>query len=140
MGKGAVIEALNKNRADELMAITQYMSHYFEAQGLASPALVELFRKIAIKEMIHAEDLAERIVYLGGIPVYQPSPYKRGGDLLRMVRDDLEAELVAIARYKEAIKLCAKEGDSISRILLEHILADEEGHARQWRQMLAQAT
>lgn len=138
MAKEAVIGTLNKNRANELMAITQYMSHYFEAQGFASPGVVELFRKTAIKEMIHAEDLAERIVYLGGVPVSQPSPYKRGGDLLSMVRDDLETEMVAIASYKEAIKLCAKEGDVTSKRLLEHILADEEEHARQWRQILAQ--
>ncbi|MBI5166283.1 MAG: ferritin, partial [candidate division NC10 bacterium] len=45
--------------------------------------------------MKHAERLAERIVYLGGIPTYQPSAVKRGGDLRKMIQDDLDAENAA---------------------------------------------
>lgn len=136
MGKEAIIAALNQDRADELAAITQYISHYYQGQGKDSPAIRELFRQASIDEMRHAEKLAERIVYLGGSPTYQSPPYKKGGDLREMIQDDLEAENRAIARYKEHIKLCADESDSTSRALLEEILAKKEEHAREWQALL----
>ena len=136
MAKKKVIDALNKNRADELMAILQYMGHHYEAEGMESPAIMDLFKKSAMDEMKHAEKLAERIIYLGGTPTYQPSPMKKGGDLKQMVRDDLEAENRAIASYKEHIKLCADEADYTSRRMLEGILTDEEDHANNWETVL----
>ena len=68
-----IIDALNMDRAFELAAIIQYMGHHYEAEGLESPALIEIFKKTSIDEMKHAELLAERIVYLGGMPVQKPT-------------------------------------------------------------------
>jgi bacterioferritin len=136
MAKKKIIDALNKARADELMAILQYMGHHYEAEGLESPAIMDMFKETAIDEMKHAEKLAERILYLGGTPTYQPSPMKRGGDLKKMVRDDLKAENTAIASYKKYIKICANEGDSTSRLMLEEILSEEEEHADNWETIL----
>src|SRR3990170_170525 len=105
MANEKIIEALNKARADELAAIIQYMKHHYEAEGLESPEIIDLFKKTAIDEMRHAESLGERIVYLGGEPTKVPSPIKTGGDLRRMVQDDLDTENGAIASYKQHIKL-----------------------------------
>lgn len=132
-----IIEALNIDRAYELAAIIQYMGHHYEAEGVESPAIIELFKKIAMDEMKHAERIAERIVYLGGVPVQKPSSIKRGGDLKQMIKDDLEAENDAIERYKEHIKLCDKLGDSTTRLMFEEILSQEEGHANEWETVLS---
>ncbi len=131
-----IIDALNLDRAFELAAIVQYMGHHYEAEGLESPAIIEIFKKTSIDEMRHAEALAERIVYLGGIPVQKPTEVIRGGELKKMIKDDLAAENGAIARYKEHIKLCEKEGDPTTRLMLEKILTDEEGHADTWETTL----
>jgi len=136
MSKERIIEMLNKDRADELAAIIQYMGHHYEAEGLESPAVIEMFKATAKDEMKHAERLAERIVYLGGIPTYQPSVVKRGGDLRKMIQDDLDAESAAIKQYKEHIKVAAELGDPTTRLMLEEILADEEGHADAWETTL----
>ncbi len=135
-GNKKIIDALNLDRAYELGAIIQYMGHHYEATGVESVAVSGKFKESAIDEMKHAEKLAERIKYLGGIPVQKPVPVKRGGALKKMVGDDLKAEYEAIERYKEHIKLCDELGDVTSRRLLESILEDEEKHADLWETVL----
>ena len=134
--KDKIIEALNRNRADELAAIIQYMLHHYTAEGLESPAVIEIFKGTAIDEMKHAEALGERINYLGGVPTKQPTEIKTGGDLKKMIADDLAGENKAIADYKANIKLAVEEGDPVTRLLLEKILSDEEGHADTWETTL----
>ncbi len=87
-------------------------------------------------EMKHAELVAERINFLEGDPSTRPAPVKKGGDLKKMIQDDLAAEYDAIGFYKQVIKLCADLGDSTSRLMMEGILTQEEGHADQWETIL----
>jgi len=131
-----MIDALNKNREDELSAIMQYMKHHYEGEGIESPEILEIFKETAKDEMKHAEKLGERIVYLGGIPTKKPSPIVEGGNLKKMIQDDLAKENGAIKQYKEHIKLAAEEDDPTTRLMLEEILSEEEGHADTWETTL----
>lgn len=131
-----IVDALNIDRAFELAAIMQYMGHHYEAEGMESPAIIDIFKKTALDEMKHAEQLAERIVYLGGTPTQKPAEVKRGGDIKRMIGDDLGGENDAIDRYRQHIKLCAELGDATTRLMLEGILSVEEGHADTWETTL----
>jgi len=136
MNKKKIVDALNKARADELAAIMQYMKHHYEGEGLESPEILEIFKSTAKDEMRHAEALGERIVYLGGSPTTKPSTIKEGGDLKKMIKDDLAGENKAIRDYKAHIKLCIAEGDPVTRLMLENIVSDEEGHADTWETIL----
>jgi len=131
-----IIEALNKDRADELSAIIQYMKHHYEAEGMESPGIIDLAKDIAKDEMKHAERLGERINYLGGVPTKNVSPIFEGGDLKNMINDDLHKEIEAIMQYKEHIKLAKEEEDFTTRLMLEEILSDEERHADIWEKVL----
>jgi bacterioferritin len=131
-----IIEALNVARAAELAAISQYMGHHYEARGIESAAVKDIFKETAVDEMKHAEKLAERIVSLGGIPTRKIDPVKRGGTLKEMLKDDLALEKSAIKRYKEQIKLCEKLDDTTTRRILEDILMDEEGHSDEFSGLL----
>lgn len=131
-----IIDALNKDREDELSAIIQYMKHHYEGEGMESPEILDIFKENAKDEMKHAEKLGERIVYLGGTPTKKPSPIVEGGSLKKMIQDDLAKENGAIKQYKEHIKLAAEEGDPVARLMLEEILSDEEGHADTWETTL----
>ena len=135
MNQEKLIQALNQDLADELSAITQYMWHHVMAEGMESAAVADLFKKTSVDEMKHAEALAERIDYLGGTPITKPSEIKMGGNLTKMIQDDLAAELKAIKNYKEHIKLC--EDDPVTRRMLEEILEDEEGHENEWKTLLS---
>ena len=135
-GSKKLIDALNLERAYELGAIMQYMGHHYEVKGMESPTLMDIFKEKSIDEMKHAEVLAERICYLGGVPVQKPTASKRGGTARKMVKDDLDTEYAAIKRYKEHIQLADKLGDTTTRRMLEQILEDEEAHADNWETVL----
>ncbi len=134
-GSKQLLEALNEALSDEYAAIIQYMLHHVMARGLASPEIAEMFREHAMHEMKHAYALIERIDLLGGTPT-TVGPVMVGGDLKKMVQDDLDGEYRAIDMYSRYIKLAAHEDDPVTRRLLEDILATEEGHARDWEAVL----
>lgn len=87
-------------------------------------------------EMKHAEKLSERIDYFGGTPTTKPTEIKMGGDLRKMMQDDLDGEHGAIERYRSHIKLAIEAEDPVTRLMLEEILTDEEDHAYTWETIL----
>jgi bacterioferritin len=128
MDKDKLLEALNKSIAREMQVSIQYMWQHVMAVGIGSAAVADIFKKIAIDEMKHAEKFAERINYLGGVPTTKPDPINVGGDLTKMLADDLKAEEEAIALYKAYIKLATELNDPVSRLMYEEILEAEEEH------------
>lgn len=131
-----IVKALNQDLALEIAAALQYLHHHWTGEGYDSPAVLELFEKIARDEMKHMEMLAERINYLGGDPTLAPAEIKKGGDLYKMMKDDLDGENMAIKQYKAHIKLFDELGDPTSRLMMEKILSDEERHADIWETTL----
>jgi len=128
MGKEALLDILNQSIAREIAVTIQYMWHHVTALGLESAEVEEIFKKVAIEEMKHAEKFAERLDYLGGVPTTKPSPIVTGGSVEKMLKDNLKAEEEAIALYKKAIQICIENNDPVSRLLYEEILSDEEDH------------
>jgi bacterioferritin len=131
-----IIDALNRARMLELAAIVQYMKHHYEVEGLESPGVADMAKETALDEMKHAEAIGERVAYLGGEPTKEIGSIATGGDMKKMIQDDLAAENTAIAEYREIVKLCAAEGDTTSRRMMEQILSDEEEHANNWEGLL----
>jgi bacterioferritin len=123
-----LLDLLNKAITRELGVSIQYMWHHVMALGMESPEIKDVFKDIAIVEMKHAEDIAERLFYLGGIPTTKPTPIAVGGSLKEMVKDDLQAENEAIEMYKGIIDKASEKGDSTTRLLFEEILTAEEEH------------
>jgi len=82
----------------------------------------------AITEMKHAEEIAERLAYLGGTPTTKPDPIFVGDSLREMLQTDVKEEEEAIALYKQIIKVADQEGDVTTRRLFEEILGQEEEH------------
>lgn len=135
--KKKIIDALNYDISLEIGAIVQYVNHHVMVAGTESPAVSDIFEETSKDEMKHMEKLTERIDYLGGVPSTKIAQIKMGGDLRKMVKDDLDNENIAIKTYKSHIKLVAEIGDTTTRLMLEEILTDEERHAYQWETVLA---
>jgi bacterioferritin len=131
-----IIKALNIDIGLEIGAIIQYIMHEVMAEGMESPAIMEKFESISRDEMKHLEKLAQRVNYLGGVPTTKPAPIKVGGALKKMVQDDLDGEYTAIKTYKSHVKMMDEIGDTTTRLMLEEILTDEEGHADTWETVL----
>jgi bacterioferritin len=106
------------------------------AKGPASASIAAEFLEHAKEEEAHADQIAERIVQLGGEPDFSPqglttrshAEYVEGDSLFDMIREDLVAERIAIESYRDMVNFLGK-GDSTTRRLLEGILAAEEEHA-----------
>ncbi len=135
-GNPKIIEALNKVLELEIGAILQYLHHHWTGDGMESASILPLFEKTGMDEMKHAEMVAERINFLEGNPSTKPAPVKTGGDLRKMMTDDLEGEYGAIEYYKTVIKLADELGDSTTRLMMEQIVTQEEAHADQWETIL----
>ncbi len=123
-----LLELLNKAIAREIGISIQYMWQHIMALGMKSPEIKDVFEDIAIEEMKHAEKIAERLFYLGGIPTTRPTPIKVGESLKEMIESDLQAENEAIEMYKEIIDKASEKEDSTTRLLFEEILTAEEEH------------
>jgi bacterioferritin len=128
LDKEKLLDALNKSIARELQVSIQYMWQHVMAVGIGSVAVADIFQKIAVEEMKHAEKFAERLNYLGGVPTTKPDPIMVGGDLTKMLSDDLKAEEEAIELYKAYIKLASDLNDPVTRLMYEEILEAEEEH------------
>ena len=124
-----VIDLLNKARSRELTAIQQYMGQHYELEDRGYGKIAKSLKEIAIAEMKHAEKLAERILFLHGIPEYKPDRLpKKGAEIAALLATDIELESQAIVMYNDSAALCAAEKDHVSKDLFEELLKDEEGH------------
>lgn len=119
---------LNEAIARELQVSIQYMWQHVQWRGVKAFAVNEEFKKIAIEEMKHAEMIAERLFYLGGVPTTVPSPIFVGESLKDMLAQDAKDEENAIKLYKAIIEKAKSEGDTITAHIFVEILEDEEEH------------
>lgn len=138
-----VLKLLNEALATEIVCTLRYRRHYFMAEGILAESIKQEFLKHAQEEQGHADQIAERIVQLGGEPNFDPTgltarshaEYVEGESLEDMIREDLVAERVAIESYREMINYMEKR-DSTTRRMLEGILAKEEEHAEELASMM----
>ena len=131
-----VIKLLNEALATEIVCVLRYRRHYFMAEGMNAESVKAELLAHAVEEQAHADELAERIVQLGGEPNLSPdglssrshSEYAEGDDLEEMIKEDLIAERIAIESYRDMIAFVGSD-DPTTRRLLETILMKEEEHA-----------
>jgi bacterioferritin len=128
-GDRQVIEFLNKALLNELTAINQYWLHYRMLDNWGVRKLAEYERHESIDEMKHADVLAERILFLDGLPNFQALGKLRiGENTEEILKADLALEYDALPMLKDAITHCESVRDYISREIFERILESEEEH------------
>ncbi|MBM0169995.1 bacterioferritin [Altererythrobacter sp. C41] len=128
-GDATVIEFLNKALTNELTAINQYWLHYRVLKDWGVDRLAEYERHESIDEMKHADVLAERILFLDGLPNFQAiHKLKVGETVEEILKADLAMEQEAIPLLRDAIEHCETVRDYVSREIFERILESEEGH------------
>jgi bacterioferritin len=134
--RDVVVKLLNEALATEIVCVLRYKRHYFMATGIHADAVAAEFLEHATDEQGHADQIAQRIVQLGGEPNFSPeglltrshAEYVEGNTLNDMIKENLVAERIAIDSYREMIAYLGSN-DSTTRRMLEGILAVEEEHA-----------
>lgn len=134
--RNAVLAMLNGALATELICVLRYKRHHFMADGIHASAVAAEFLEHANEEAGHADQLAKRIVQLGGEPNFSPiglaershAEYVEGTSLEDMIKENLIAERIAIDSYREMIAFIGNN-DPTTRRMLTSILEVEEEHA-----------
>ena len=128
-GDRQVIDFLNKALFNELTAINQYWLHYRMLDNWGVKKLAEYEKHESIDEMKHADRLAERILFLDGLPNFQALGRLRiGENVEEILNADLQAEQQGAALYREVVAHAETVRDYVTRDLAREILADEEKH------------
>jgi bacterioferritin len=129
--KGAkeVIAQLNKVLTNEITAVNQYFLHARMYDNWGFQKLGKHEYEESIDEMKHADKLVKRILLLEGLPNLQDlHKLKIGEDVPEGLAADLALERGSRATLIEAIGICEKAADYVSRQILREILDDTEGH------------
>jgi bacterioferritin len=140
----ALIKLLNEALATELVCVLRYRHDYFVARGLKAQIAAAELLEHANEELVHADQIAERIVQLGGEPDMNPdtlrarshAEYRPSQKLADIIRENLIAERIAIDSYRAMVQYLGND-DPTTRRMLEGILATEEEHADDLSDLLA---
>ncbi len=149
MDKNEVVTELNKAYCDEWLAFFQYNSLATIATGRGSFQFAKEIKNIAEEELEHAEEVAERILELGGTPTIMwddinkkanckyPDKLPNEKDLEGMAHLILDDEQCAITVYDKLMKL-TKDKDFKTYNLMMHILEEEVVHENKMLQFLGE--
>ena len=128
-GDERVLEFLNEQLTAELTAINQYFLHAKMQENFGWAKIAKHTRAESIDEMRHADTLADRILFLDGLPNFQRLfPLRIGQTIGQMLEADLAVEMEAVERLRRGIEYMRGMGDVTSANIFEDILGDEEGH------------
>jgi bacterioferritin len=128
-GDPRVIELLNVVLRNELTAINQYFLHSRQLNHWGVTKLGEREYKESLDEMKHADDLIERVLFLGGLANLQDlGKLLIGEDVKELLECDLKLEEKAIPDLRGAIAHAESVQDYVTRDLLRAILHAEEEH------------
>jgi bacterioferritin len=67
-----VIRLLNEALATEIVCVLRDKRHYFMVSGINAQSVAQEFLQHANEEQTHADQIAQRIVQLGGAPNFSP--------------------------------------------------------------------
>lgn len=127
------IELLNRAVGDELLAVHQYMYFHFRCDDMGYDLLSSLFKRTAIQEMMHVEQLSERILFLKGeVEMKVSGEVKKIHEPKEMLELATAMETGSVNDYNAWAKECAENADAVSKKLFEALVAEEEVHQDQY--------
>jgi bacterioferritin len=134
--KQTLIDNLNKDLANELSAIIQYITYAAKATGPYRPQLAQFFLAEVADEQLHAQFLANKIVALGGEPTTTAAPVPAAKNDREMLEAVLAAELQAGKDYTQRALEAEEFGDKGLVVQLEDMVRDETGHSEETERIL----
>ena len=138
-----VLNLLNDSLATEIVCVLRYRRYYFVAKGIHSMDIADEFVAHSNEEQCHADQIAERIVQLGGEPNFSPDgllsrghpEYGESNSLVELIKEDIVAECIAMDGYRDIIQYL-RHRDPTTRRMMEGILAVEAKHAGEMADLL----
>ena len=143
LDRDTVVRLLNEALATEIVCVLRYKAHFYMASGINAKSIAAEFLEHANEEQGHADQIAERITQLDGVPNFSPEGLQMRShaefivpdDIAAMIEENLVAERIAIDSYREIINYVGDK-DTTTKRLLEGILAVEEEHAEDMKTLM----
>jgi DNA-binding ferritin-like protein len=145
-----VIEALNTDLAATYVLYHQLRKHHWNVAGAEFEQLHDWFGDAAEDAEDNADDIAERVQALGGVPISGPSsledhaPVEFEGEDIYDVRTSMENDLEmygdVIESVRDHISLAEDLGDYATSELLRDVLEDLEDDAHEIEHFLEDDT
>jgi bacterioferritin len=129
-----VIDVLNQTLARKQACVLRYKRHFSSAESMNAPSAAEEFLQRATEHSAHIDMIAARIEQLGGRSDFRLATSRSrkvagfGEGLDDLIREDLEAQHIAIASYVNIIEWLG-DTDPTTRRMFEQILIMEREHA-----------
>jgi bacterioferritin len=109
------------------------MYFHFHCDDQGYDLLAGLFKRTAIEEMGHVEELAERILFLKGeVEMVVAAEVQKIHDVKAMLELARSMEQGSARDYNIWANECASNADSVSKRVFEALVADEERHFDQY--------
>jgi bacterioferritin len=132
-GDNEIITLLNTRLLDELTSADQYFIHSKMYHDWGYSKLGARSAHERQEEMNHANQLIERILFLGGVPdMVSRHPVTIGTHVLEMLESDLALEYKVASGLREVIAVCEKKQDYVTRDILLLLLDDTERDHAYW--------
>jgi starvation-inducible DNA-binding protein len=131
-----IIEQLNTDLASLFITLFQLKKHHWLVEGPDWKHIHEALDEYAKSIQEQADELAERVNLLGGIPLSNPSRFEELSyvdyegedkmDLRMMLQNDLEAQQITIEQFRERIQFTKKNNDFGTEDVLKDMIEDHE--------------
>jgi bacterioferritin len=141
MANAKIIDGLTKAYWMEIETVQNYLANSVNLDGVRAEEIKSSLAADVTEELTHAQNFARRIKEIDGhVPgsmkftAEQKSlqPPSDTTDVVSVIRGVIEAEEGAIEHYKKLIRTAEEAQDYVTADMLTTILADEEGHRRQF--------
>jgi bacterioferritin len=121
-----LINRLNRALSLEYAATIQYLQQQCIVTGQERQQFAPFFAASSGESHLHAQNLGNKIVALGGAPTIEPAIIREGKNLAEMLRYDLELEREALNAYVKAWE--SAQGNPPLVFWLEEIISAEQLH------------
>ena len=121
-----LINRLNRALSLEYTATIQYLQQQCLVTGQERQQFASFFAASSSESHLHAQNLGNKIVALGGSLTIEPAKVREGKDLAEMLRHDLELEREALDAYVKAWE--SAQGNPPLVFWLEEIISMEQLH------------
>ena len=142
--RNEIVKMLTKAYWMELETVMSYIANSVNLDGLRAEEVKKSLAADVTEELAHAQQFGQRIKQLyGKVPgsmEFKPEqsflqPPAKSTDVTSVIKGVIEAEQGAIDHYLKLIKVCG-DADPVTADMVTTILADEEGHMREFEGFL----
>ena len=132
----ALIEKLNDQLNREVTTFLRYMLQAALIKGAQNEPIRQMYIEEVKDEVQHAQDLANQIVSVGGVPELAPDLTPPPKSIEAMLANDIEEEQTDVGNYMALSQMAEEKGFIALKMAMEEQAADEDQHGQLMRRLL----